>query len=115
MWRTGKRFAGCTGYKKCGTGFPLPREGVITSLDKKCPECNTPIVQVQYPSRRPFRMCIDPLCKTKKDWLDKKKLKKAKMDSIKSKKLYEKFTCECGKSFKSKRSLSIHKNKHKKE
>jgi len=112
LWRTGKRFAGCTGYKKCGTGFPLPREGVIMSLDKKCESCKMPIIQVHYAGRRPFRMCLDPLCETKKDWLDKNKLKKAKEDSIKAKKLAEKFACDCGKKFTSKRALTLHKKTH---
>lgn len=112
LWRTGKRFAGCTGYKKgCRTGFPLPREGVIISQDKICEECNTPIIQVSMQGRRPFRMCLDPLCPTKKDWLDKGKLKKAKQDSIAAKKLAEKLSCKCGKSFKTKRALTLHKKK----
>jgi len=85
------------------------------SLDKKCDSCTTPIIQVQYPARRPFRMCLDPLCKTKKDWLDKKKRKKAKEESIRSKKLAEKFTCKtCKKPFQSKRSLTLHKKTHEK-
>src|SRR3989338_3029817 len=93
LWRTGKRFVGCTNYKKCGTGFPLPREGIIMPQDKICEKCKTPIIRVQPMARRPFRMCLDPLCHTKKDWLDKNKLLKAKRDSIKAKKLAEKNKC----------------------
>ncbi len=85
MWKTGNRFAGCTGYKKCGVGFPLPREGIITNTEKTCESCKTPIIQVQQPARRPFRMCLDPLCETKKDWLDKKKLKTATKKVVKEK------------------------------
>lgn len=75
MWKTGSRFVGCTGYKKCGVGYPLPREGVIMNTEKLCESCKTTIIQVHQSGRRPFRMCLDPLCETKKDWLDKKKLK----------------------------------------
>ena len=75
MWGRGTRFVGCTGYKKgCRMGFPLPRVGIINSTEKICESCKTPIIQVRPPSKRPFRMCLDPLCKTKEDWVDKKKL-----------------------------------------
>lgn len=113
MWRTGKRFAGCSGYKKgCRFGAPLPREGVIISTEKYCEHCKTPIVQVQMPARRPFRMCLDINCPTKSEWLDKNKLKKAKAESAASKKSL--VTCDCGKSFTSKRALTLHKKSHKK-
>jgi DNA topoisomerase-1 len=114
MWRTGKRFAGCTGYKKgCRVGFPLPHEGIIMSTGKVCEECKTPIIQVQPPGRRPFRMCLDPNCPTKKDWLDKKKLKAVQKASRLSSKMAEQMKCAaCGKSFKSKRALSLHTKTH---
>jgi DNA topoisomerase-1 len=112
-WRTGKRFVGCSGYKKgCRTGFPLPREGLIMSTDKICEECKTPIIQVQPAGKRPFRMCLDPMCKTKEEWLDKGRLKKAQQESRASSKLAEQLKCEkCEKSFKSKRSLTLHGKK----
>ncbi len=114
-WRTGKRFVGCTGYKKgCRTGFPLPREGLIMSTEKICEECKTPIVHVQPPGKRPFRMCLDPMCKTKEDWLDKNKLKKAQIASRAASKLAEQLKClVCEKSFKTKRALTIHAKMHK--
>lgn len=74
-WATGKRFAGCTGYKKgCKFGAPLPREGVILSTEKICEECKTPIIQVYRQGTKPFRMCVSLDCPTKKDWIDKSKL-----------------------------------------
>ncbi len=112
-WRTGKRFVGCTGYPKgCRTGFPLPREGVIMSTEKTCEECKQPIIQVQAPGRRPFRMCLDPQCKTKSDWLDKKKLKDAQIASRRSSKEAEQLRCACGKYFKTKRALTLHQKTH---
>jgi len=115
-WKTGKRFVGCSGYKKgCRTGFPLPKEGLIMSTEKICQECKTPIIQVQQQGRRPFRMCLDPNCKTKEDWLDKKKLKKVQAESRKMSKLHEQLKCDkCSKSFKTKRALTLHKKKCKK-
>ena len=116
MWRTGKRFAGCSGYKKgCRFGAPLPREGVIISTEKYCEHCKTPIVQVQMPGRRPFRMCLDINCETKKEWLDKGKLLKAKRESAMAKKAAELLKCDCSKSFKSKRALTLHKKTHAKK
>ncbi len=114
-WRTGKRFVGCSGYKKgCRTGFPLPREGIIMSTEKICDTCKTPIIQVQPAGKRPFRMCLDPMCKTKADWLDKAKLKKAVQESRASSKMAEQLKCPvCGKSFKSKRALTTHNKTHK--
>jgi len=75
LWSTKKRFAGCTGYPKCDFSAPLPTFGFITPLEKTCEHCKTPIVQVQRPGLgRPFRMCLDVRCPTKKDWFDKSKL-----------------------------------------
>jgi DNA topoisomerase-1 len=116
MWRTGKRFVGCTGYKKgCRFGMPLPREGIIMSTEKVCEECKTPIIQVYRQGARPFRMCIDIKCPTKKDWLDEKKLKKAQIESKNAKRLAELLKCDvCNKSFTSKRALTLHKKTHEK-
>ena len=113
-WRTGKRFVGCSGYPKgCRVGFPLPREGLIMSTDKKCDECKTPIIQVRLQGRRPFRMCLDPTCKTKEDWLDKKKLKEVQAASRQSSKDAEKLKCpDCRKQSKSKRALTLHAKSH---
>lgn len=66
--RTKKRFVGCGGYPKCRTGFPLPLSGMISTIGKICDKCNTPMIQVWRKGRRPFRMCLDPKCETKKDW-----------------------------------------------
>ena len=113
LWRTGKRFVGCSGYKKgCTFSSPLPREGVIMNTEKVCEQCKTSIIQVYYPGRKPFRMCLDIHCPTKKDWFDKEKFKKAQQESIAAKKLAEKLTCECGKSFKTKRALTLHEKTH---
>ena len=113
-WRTGKRFVGCTGYPKgCRTGFPLPREGLIMSTDKSCDTCKQPIIQVQKAGSRPFRMCLDPTCKTKEDWLDKNRLKQAQIASRKASKEAEQLRCACGKQLKTKRALTLHQKTHK--
>jgi len=113
-WRTGKRFVGCSGYKKgCRTGYPLPREGIITRTEKQCDECGTPIIQVRPAGRRPFRMCLDPLCKTKSEWLDVKKLKRVQEESRAASEIARQLKCEkCNKFFKTKRSMTIHMKEH---
>jgi len=68
-------------YPTCQTGFPLPAIGVITPLNKPCEICGLPMIQVWRKGKRPFRMCINHLCKSKEDWgknKEKAKVKAAK-------------------------------------
>jgi len=82
----GTRFVGCENYKKgCSFSAPLPKSGTIIPTGKTCEHCNTPIIQVSRPGARPFRMCLDIQCPTKKDWLDKRKVKKIKSGNKKKK------------------------------
>jgi len=72
--RTHKRFVGCSGYSKgCRNSFPLPQAGFIIPMDKTCEQCGTQMIQVNRQGMRPYRMCIDPNCVSKKDWGKKKK------------------------------------------
>lgn len=71
--RTRKRFVGCSSYPNCKTGFPLPQAGNITALNRECPECKLPMIQVWRKGKRPFRMCINHKCKTKDGWGKNKK------------------------------------------
>lgn len=77
--RRGTRFVGCSGYKDgCRTGFPLPRFGNISVIrDKTCDTCHMAVIEVKYPKRRPFTMCINHQCASKADWGKKKKEKEA--------------------------------------
>ena len=78
------------------------------STGKTCEECKTPIIQVHAQGRRPFRMCLDMNCPTKKDWLDKKKLKQVQLESKRASKEAEKTKCDiCNKQLKSKRPVEI--------
>ena len=81
----------------CETGYPLPSQGSITNTGGMCEKCNTPIIQVWRKGKRPFRMCLDPNCETKSEWLDKTKLSdeakkqlKAKGEKITKKKVTKK-------------------------
>jgi len=75
--RTMKFFVGCSNYPKCKTGFPLPGGALIQATGRVCEKCNTPIIQAWRKGKRPFRMCLDPKCETKKDW-SKPKVEKKK-------------------------------------
>jgi len=70
--KTKKRFAGCSNYPKCRTGFPLPQFGVIVPLHRECDKCGLPMIQVNRKGARPFRMCINHKCESKKEWGKKK-------------------------------------------
>jgi DNA topoisomerase-1 len=70
---SGKFFVGCSNYPNCKTGYPLPAGAMIQPTGKICEKCVTPIVQVLRKGKRPFRMCLDPKCETKKDWNKKAK------------------------------------------
>jgi len=60
-------------YPTCQTGFPLPAVGMITPLNKSCEMCALPMIQVWRKGKRPFRMCINHLCKSKESWNKKPK------------------------------------------
>jgi len=67
--KTRKRFAGCSNYpEKCRTTYPLPQAGFIIAMGKQCEQCGTPMIQVNRPGARPYRMCIDPKCPSKAEW-----------------------------------------------
>jgi len=66
--RLGKQFVGCTSYPDCKASYPLPQNAKITPLGKACEHCKTPIVRVVRKARKPFEMCLDPNCETKKGW-----------------------------------------------
>lgn len=66
--RAGKQFVGCSNYPECSTTYPLPQNAKIVPLGKACEKCGTPQIRVIRKARRPFEMCIEPQCETKKDW-----------------------------------------------
>ncbi|MCX8163327.1 MAG: DNA topoisomerase I [Candidatus Micrarchaeota archaeon] len=63
-----KQFVGCSNYPNCKQTYPLPAGAEIENLNKTCPECNTPMIRVRRRGKKTFEMCLEPTCKTKKDW-----------------------------------------------
>ncbi len=74
---TRKRFLGCSNYPKCTVTYPLPQKGSIRVSGKKCPHCGKPMIRVSG-RRYSFEMCIDPKCKSKEEWKNKKNGKEGK-------------------------------------
>jgi DNA topoisomerase-1 len=69
---THKRFVGCSNYPNCKNAFPLPQTGFIIPLDKKCEHCGAPMIQVNRAGMRPYKMCLEPKCKSKEEWGNRK-------------------------------------------
>ena len=61
-------FVGCGAYPACRNIYPLPKQALIKSENKACPECGPRIVAAIRGGRKPFSMCVDPKCKTKENW-----------------------------------------------
>jgi DNA topoisomerase I len=66
--RLGKQFVGCSSYPDCNSTYPLPQNAKIVPLNKACEKCGTPMIRVVRKARKPFEMCLDPSCETKKNW-----------------------------------------------
>lgn len=66
--KTGKRFVGCTNYfeNSCKTSFPLPQTGTVKPTGRTCTSCGWPVLLVFRRRRRPWTLCLNPACPTKK-------------------------------------------------
>jgi len=66
--QTGKRFAGCSNYfnGSCSASFPLPQKGKIQATGRSCSKCGAPIIKVIRRGRRPWELCINFECTTKR-------------------------------------------------
>ncbi|MBL7118857.1 DNA topoisomerase I [Candidatus Bathyarchaeota archaeon] len=75
--RTGKQFAACPNKLKglCTFSAPLPQNSTILPTGKPCPTCSHPVVLVKRTGRRPWNLCINLECPSKKNWKSKSKTK----------------------------------------
>ena len=66
--RSGKRFVGCTNFFNglCKASFPLPQRGVIKPLGRSCSKCGWPIIQVKLKGKRPWILCVNSNCPSKR-------------------------------------------------
>jgi DNA topoisomerase-1 len=65
--RTGKRFLGCSNYPNCTTTYPLPQKGSLSSTDKICGQCKSPIIKLSG-KRYKMEICVNMDCPTKDEW-----------------------------------------------
>ncbi len=65
--KTRKRFVGCENYPKCRVTYPLPQFGMVVPTGESCPECGSPRIKVVNKGRKPWVLCLDPECPTKKE------------------------------------------------
>jgi DNA topoisomerase-1 len=66
--KTKKRFISCSNYfsNGCTATAPIPQQGLIKNTNKTCTECNWPIINVFYPTKRFGKnFCINSNCPAK--------------------------------------------------
>jgi len=63
--KTKKYFIACTNYPKCKINFSLPR-GLPKPTGEVCQYCGYPLVIVIRKGKRPWKICINPECESKK-------------------------------------------------
>jgi DNA topoisomerase-1 len=64
--KTRKRFLACDKYPDCKTTWPLPQRGLIKITNTNCTYCNTPKIGVFTRGRKPWIICPNPNCPSKK-------------------------------------------------
>lgn len=62
-----KRFVGCSDYPQCNVTYPLPQSGNVVPTGEVCPQCSSPRVKVVNKGRRPWVLCLDTSCPSKKE------------------------------------------------
>ncbi len=67
-----KRFVGCSNYfnsdgkQKCSISYPLPQKGMVVSTGQTCSLCGAPLVKVVNKGKKPWEICLNPGCDSKK-------------------------------------------------
>ncbi len=64
--KTRKRFLGCTNYPECKVTQPLPQKGRIKPAGV-CPKCGYPMIEVWTKGRKPWVICTNIKCPSKRD------------------------------------------------
>ena len=62
----GSRFIGCTAYPNCRVTYPLPQRGGIERGHAPCEVCRAPVVVILEQGRRPWTLCVNPECPTRR-------------------------------------------------
>jgi len=64
--RNNKRFVGCMGFPECKVTYSLPQKGGIKTTNKTCDSCGAPIVIVMSKGKKPWNLCLNTDCPSKK-------------------------------------------------
>ncbi|MGV8152184.1 MAG: DNA topoisomerase I [Candidatus Nanoarchaeia archaeon] len=59
-------FIACTNYPECKKTYSLPSGRLIKKSDKKCPDCSFQMVLAITKGKRPWELCFNPLCPSRK-------------------------------------------------
>lgn len=62
-----KRFAACDQYPECKTTYSLPQQGMIKA-EEACKHDGFPQVLVIRKGKRPWKLCLNPVCPSKQNW-----------------------------------------------
>tara|TARA_Y100000034_G_scaffold22546_2_gene25996 strand:- start:1031 stop:3310 length:2280 start_codon:yes stop_codon:yes gene_type:complete len=65
-------FIACSAYPKCKTTFSLPA-GLIKPANTNCKECSFPMIKIIRKGKRPFNVCFNKACASKKVTAEEKK------------------------------------------
>ncbi len=63
----GKRFLGCSTYPKCRETHSLPQYGLLLSTDLECETCGSRMVKIISKNKKPWILCVNSDCPTKKN------------------------------------------------
>lgn len=71
--KSGKQFAACPNKLKglCTFSAPLPQGATVLPTEVLCPICGFPTVLVKRSGSRPWTLCINLQCPSKKNWKSK--------------------------------------------
>ncbi len=69
--RTLKRSITCSNFDECGTRYPLPARGELTTTEEACEHCGAPMVIVTT-NRGPWKLCPNYDCPGKAEAKEKK-------------------------------------------
>lgn len=59
-------FVACTAYPDCKKTFSLPKGMIKNTVNKKCEDCDWPLVLRVMAGKRPWQLCFNPDCPSKK-------------------------------------------------
>jgi len=60
-------FVACNQYPDCRQTYPLPSQSLIKKTEKKCEECDWPMLLRIKQGKRPWVFCFNPNCPTRRE------------------------------------------------